>query len=89
MDEIVIKISTREDRTDLILKVEKAVLATWERRRLAQGYEFQSKKTRQLQAEFLSGMVATMDVILEAEKTRESSITPKMFFSIIRGEYIE
>ena len=89
MKEINIKVSTREDRTKLIMDAEAAVLKAWERRRFAQGWPKNHKTTRKTQSEYLMGMVATMDFILNAEETKESSISPHVMFSIMRGDYIE
>ena len=84
-----LNVENEKDRTELLCDVENAVLKSWEARRLAQGYKFSYKRTAELQAEFLLGMVATLDYLLDAEKTRASSITPKIFFGIMRGEYIK
>lgn len=73
----------------LCREIEDKVLKAWEGRRMAQGYKKTSKKTLDLQYEFLLGMVAALDVLTNAEETGESSISPKIMFSIMRGDYIE
>ena len=84
-----LNVNNEIDRAELLSNVEDAVLKSWESRRFAQGYKFSYKRTAELQAEFILGMVATLDYLLDAEKTRKSSITPKIFFGIMRGEYIK
>lgn len=86
MNEISIAVKTREDRTELILKVEEYVRNRWNARAKAQGYKKGSKAYNTSRTEFMLGMVATMDCILKADETNESSITPKLFFELMRGE---
>lgn len=83
---IEIVVGNRQDRTDLILMVEESVRKRWESRAKAQGYKKGSKTYNNLRAEFMLGMVAAMDCILNADETGESSITPKLFFELMRGE---
>lgn len=69
--------------------IEDKVIAAWERRAKVQGYNKTKQKTKDLQAEFLLGMTAALDVLTLAEESGQSSISPRILFSIIRGEYIE
>lgn len=69
-------------------EIEDKVLNVWHRRAKAQGYNPNSKKARELQAEFLIGMAAALDVINDAEETGESTISPRVLFAIMRGDYI-
>ena len=69
-------------------EIENKVLNVWHRRAKAQGYNPNSKKSRELQAEFLIGMAAALDVINDAEETGESTISPRVLFAIMRGDYI-
>jgi hypothetical protein len=69
--------------------IEDKVLKVWHARAKAQGYNPKSKKARELQAEFMFGMVAALDVLTDAETTGESSISPRVMFSVMRGEYIQ
>jgi len=69
-------------------EIEDKVLEVWHRRAKAQGYKPSSKKARELQAEFLFGMFATLDVLTDAETTGKSTISPKVLFSVMRGDYI-
>lgn len=69
-------------------EVEDRVLKVWHARAKAQGYNPKSKKARELQTEFLFSMVAALDVLTDAETTGESSISPRVLFSVMRGDYI-
>lgn len=69
--------------------IEDAVLKRWEGRRKFQGWKKECKQTRKLQTEFLLGMVAVTDLLTNAEETNQSSMSPKVMFSIMRGDYIE
>lgn len=69
-------------------KIEDKVLNVWHRRAKVQGYNPNSKKARELQAEFLIGMAAALDVINDSEATGEITISPRVLFAIMRGEYI-
>jgi hypothetical protein len=90
MKEISITVKDRKDRTDLILKIEDYVRTRWDSRALAQGFKRGTKKEKRdynnFRTEFMLGMVATMDCILNAEETNESSITPRLYFELMRGE---
>jgi hypothetical protein len=68
--------------------IEVKVLETWHKRAKAQNYKPDSKKAKELQAEFLFGMFAALDVLTDAETTGESSISPRVLFSVMRGDYI-
>lgn len=83
---IEIVVNNRNDRTDLILRVEEDVRKRWDSRAKAQGYKKGTKTYNNLRTEFMLGMVAAMDCFLNADETGESSITPKLFFELIRGE---
>lgn len=83
---IEIVVGNRQDRNDLIIKVEDNVRERWDSRAKTQGYKKGSKTYNNLRAEFMLGMVAAMDCILNADETGESSITPKLFFELMRGE---
>jgi len=52
--------------------LENKVLEAWRKRAQAQGYKKNSKKSLDLQTEFILGMVATLDVLTNAEETGES-----------------
>jgi hypothetical protein len=67
--------------------IEDKVLETWKGRAQAQGYR--GVELLRAQAEFLLGMVATLDVINDAEATGQSTISPRVMFGIMRGDYIE
>jgi len=78
-------VNTREDRTRLILRTEEYVRKKWADRARAQGYKDKHITTAKYRVEFMLGMVAAMDYLLNAEETGESSITPKLFFELMRG----
>lgn len=69
-------------------EIEIKVLEKWFRRAEAQRYKVGHKKTTELQAEFMLGMVAALDILTDADTTGESSISPKIFFSIMQGKPI-
>jgi hypothetical protein len=73
---------------DQAREIEDLVLAAWEERAKTLGYNPKHKSTAKLQAEFLLGMVATTDILTNAATTKESSVSPRVYFSIIRGEYL-
>jgi len=83
---IEIVVNNRDDRTDLILKIEEYVRKHWDSRAKTQGYKKGTKVYNNLRAEFMLGMVCAMDCLLNADETGESSITPKLYFELMRGE---
>ena len=85
MNEISVVIKTREERTAFILKVEAGVRKMWDSRAKTQGLKVGSKKYNDLRVEFMLGMVGAMDSILNAEETKESSITPRLYFELMLG----
>lgn len=73
--------------TAQIRELEDKVLTRWEGRRQHQGYSKTTKTGKQLQCEFLMGMLAAFEAIYgDGEK---SLISPRIMFSIMRGDYIE
>lgn len=72
-----------------VREIEDLVLKAWETRANTLDYKRKSKTTLKLQAEFLLGMVAVTDILTDAFKTGDSSISPKVWIGIMRGEYIK
>jgi hypothetical protein len=70
-------------------RIEDEVLKTWESRRLAQGYKKEHKRTKELQCEFMLGMVAAMDAISHSHERNETTMSLRVMFGIMRGEYLE
>jgi len=75
--------------TEQCRAIEDKVLEVWKARAERQGHNPKHKKTLDLQAEFFFGMVAALDVLTDAEKTGASSMSPRILFGIMRGDYIE
>lgn len=73
---------------DQARKIEDKVLDIWEGRAKTLDYNPDHKITTKLQAEFLLGMVAVTDILTNAATTKESSISPRVYFSIVRGDYL-
>ena len=46
------------------------------------------KKRSAMQTEYLMGVTAVLDALLDAETTNQTSMPPVAFFKILRGEYI-
>lgn len=67
--------------------IEDNVLERWEQRRVQLGYSKTTKTGKAHQMEFLMGMVATLEAIYGNEDG--SLISPRVMFSIMRGDYIE
>jgi hypothetical protein len=67
--------------------IEDKVIETWKSRAESQGYK--GVALLRAQAEFLLGMAAALDVINDAEATGQSTISPRVMFGIMRGDYIE
>jgi magnesium-transporting ATPase (P-type) len=61
-------------------------LRLWETRRNAQGYNPEHKKTKELQLEFMLGVIGILDHIRNDDK---SCVPPQIWFSAIRGDYIK
>jgi len=77
--------------TEQCREIEDKVLKTWHGRARVQGYNPKTKKARELQAEFMLGMVAALDVLYNANRgdtVEQSSMSPNVMFSIMRGDYI-
>lgn len=72
-----------------VREVEDLVLKAWEGRAKMQGYKRESKTTIKLQAEFLLGMVAVTDILTDAYNRDASSISPKVWIALTRGEYVK
>lgn len=72
-----------------VREIEDLVLKAWENRAKMQGYKRESRTTIKLQAEFLLGMVAVTDILTDAYNRDASSVSPKVWIAITRGEYIK
>jgi hypothetical protein len=75
---------THEEKNELFVEV----LKVWESRADNLRFPEGSKKRTELQLEFLTGVVATLDYLQDAKETGESSVPPQMWVAAIRGEYV-
>jgi len=66
-------------------KIKTIILPAWEMRRKHAGLNPSGKKVIALQHEFIVGGIAVLDAL---RNDGESCVSPLVYFSIIRGEYI-
>lgn len=64
--------------------IHNALVDTFEAR--ARNFDLKGKEFVQAQTEFFAGAIRVIDII--NKPTEESCITPKLYFSILRGEKI-
>lgn len=62
------------------------ILKAWKNRAYTQRWNPKHKKTKELQCEFLIGAYAALDKL---SKLPETSMTPYIVFTIMRGDYVE